>query len=66
VAAPRRVAADGTTYQSVIKPRDERAVTHSVDFEGGGRATRRVIMSRERSTSGCRKNCNNSPNSKNT
>ena len=42
VAAPRRVAADGTTYQSVIKPRDERAVTHSVDFEGGGRATRRV------------------------
>src|SRR5262245_2506614 len=42
VAAPRRIAADGTTYQSVIKPRVERAVTHSVDFEGGGRATRRV------------------------
>ena len=42
VAAPRRVDANGTTYQSVIKPLGERTTTHSVDFEGGGRAIRRV------------------------
>jgi enoyl-[acyl-carrier protein] reductase/trans-2-enoyl-CoA reductase (NAD+) len=42
VAAPRRVDPDGTTYQSVIKPLGERTTTHSVDFEGGGRAIRRV------------------------
>jgi enoyl-[acyl-carrier protein] reductase / trans-2-enoyl-CoA reductase (NAD+) len=42
VAAPRRVDPAGATYQSVIKPLGEKTTTHSVDFEGGGRAVRRV------------------------
>jgi enoyl-[acyl-carrier protein] reductase/trans-2-enoyl-CoA reductase (NAD+) len=42
VAAPRRVDPGGATYHSVIKPLGEPTVTHSVDFEDGGRGVRRV------------------------